>query len=519
MDDLHAYEDELTLMDLWELVRPAIIPVLIVAVIAGLLTFFILSRSPKVYEAGASVLVLESKASAGLSEVSDLVPPLDPEAYRQAAFSYPLLSQVGLTEKDEKKQLRIALNKGRRSSILSLKVKDHDPEWASELANRWADALLNWERQRVRSQLERQQEALRARLEVLDREIQQARVNRDTNRIGALQRIKADILKDLDWIRALIVAAEANTNLELLEAAYPPKKPVAPRPKLMAALVFILTFLLLIVAVIARQALDPRVRSSEEAARLANLPVLTEFPKLPPGIGRELSKEAANFLRVNVDRALIGESPKIVVVTSPEESEGKSSVSLALSRAYARSERRVLLIDADLRRPVLDEELRVSSDNGLVFYLENPFAEIQPKRISDYMDFIPAGETPDDPSGLLTEHWKHFLARVTELGRYDVVVIDSAPVLPVADTLIIVPHASGAILVVAEGRTWKRRLLAAKELLQRVGAKILGVAMTHVRQGVFWSNSQRYGYGYGYGYGRSKKDKDKKKEAELVGKS
>ena len=500
-------EDELTLADLWELIRPVVKPALLIAVLVGALAYFLSARSPKVYEAEATLLIVEAPSTRGTLDATDLVPPLDPEAYQAVAKSETILKTIGLDPEEGEDRVRTRLEKGKRSSVLRLLVKDHDPGLAAERANAWAKALLEWDRARTQEHLRRSKAAIEARIAVLDREIAEALEKGDEARLRALERIKADLLKELDWIQALLVAAEAKTSLEVLELATPPTEPVAPRPKLIAALAVLLTLFLILFAVLLRQALDPKVRSSEEAARLTGLPVLTEFPKVPPGIGRELSKEAANFLRVNVDRALIGESPKIVVITSPEESEGKSSVSLALARAYARAERPVLLIDADLRRPILDEELKVKGDGGLTQYLSDPFAEIKPHRLDEHLAFIPAGDPPEDPSGLLTEGWKPFIQRVTEEGNYEVIVIDSAPVLPVADTLIIVPHASGTILVVAEGRTWKRRLLAAQELLKRVGAKILGVAVTHVRQGIFWSTAYRYGYRYGYGrYGQKREE-------------
>ncbi len=510
------YEEEMDLGELWSLIKPSLPFIVVVTLSTAVFTYLATMRSPKVYEAEADVLVVDSGPGYRAYDAPAFVSALDPEAYKLAALTHSIVSQAGLLQAQEEDLLRVRVKKGTRSAVLALYVRGHDPRRVSEQANRWAEALLAWERRRVYGQLEQQQAVLRARLEVLDQQIKLA--GSDVGRINVLYQAKAEILRDLGWIQALVMAAEASSGLRLLEAARPPEEPVAPRPKLMAALAGMLTFLALAFVVVIRQVMDPRVSSSEEVAQLVDLPVFTEFPKAPRGIHRELFNEAANFLRVNVDRALIGEAPKVVVITSPEESEGKSSVSLALARAYARAERRVLLIDADLRQPVLDEELGVSSENGLVSYLQRPFEAIRPHPVEDFMDFIPAGRAPDDPSGLLTEHWKQFLARVVELERYEVIVVDSAPVLPVADTLIIVPHASGAILVVAEGRTWKRRLLAARELLQRVGARVLGVAMTHVRQGVFWGSPARYGYGYGYGGGRLKREVGER-GAEPIGRS
>jgi Mrp family chromosome partitioning ATPase len=211
------------------------------------------------------------------------------------------------------------------------------------------------------------------------------------------------------------------------------------------------------------------------------------------------SKEAANYLGANLDQQLPEVSPKIITVTSAEKGAGKSSLALALARAYARTGRSVLSVDADLGRPVLDGELGVYlEEKGLVSLRRDSSLPIEPHSIQPFLDFLPAGGTAEDASERLSEHWRAFLARVLELGRYEVVVIDSAPVLPVADTLVIVPHVSGVLLVAAEGKTPGRHLIAGQELLKRVGAKVLGLAVTHVREGVWFLSGYR-GYGYGHG--------------------
>ena len=490
------YGEELTLEELWSMLRPALLPALALAFAVSLLTYFLTDRSPRVYRATAKVLVVEG---GGRSFADPLyrIPSLDPDAYREVAKSRSLLEPLGLHP--EEKGLRVQVIQGRRSSVLVLSVEDTDPRRAAERANAWAKALVAWEDARARAHFEQAASSLQARLEVVDRELADARAVGDTNRVGALERLKADLLRDLDMVRALRISVRG--NLQVLENARPPDRPVAPRPKLAAVLAGTLGFFLLVFGVLLRQALDPRIRSSEEAARIVGLPVLGEFPRVPPGVGRRLSQEAANYLRANLDQALSGVSPKVLVVTGAEAGAGKSSVALALARAYARTARPVLLVDADLRRPVLDEELKVEGEPGLVGLLREPAQPLEPHRVQPFLDFLPAGGTPETPSELLTEHWKGFIARVLDLERYEVVIIDSAPLLPVADTLVIVPHASGTLLVAAVGATYKRHLVAAHDLLKRVGAKVLGLALTRVRETAWFLGGYRgYRYGYGYGY-------------------
>ncbi len=492
------YEDELSLEEIWFILRPALIPALLLSVAFALFAYFWASSRPRVFRATAKVLVVEGGGGYSSVDAANRVPPLDPEAYREVAVAYPILQPLGLRPGD--KRLRVRVIKGRRSSVLALSVEDVDPERAAERANVWAEALVAWEDTRARQHFEKAEASLKARLSVIDQQLTRARASGRADQLGPLERLKTDLLRDLDMVRALKISARG--NLQVLEMAQPPSRPVAPRPVLASVLGGTLAFFLVIFGAFLRQALDPRLRSSEEGARLTGLLVLSEFPRVPPGTGRVLSKEAANYLRTNLDQQLPEVTPKIITVTSAEEGAGKSSVALALARAYARTGRPALLLDADLRRPILDEELGVSSEEiGLISLLQDASLPIEPHAIQPFLDFLPAGGTIEDASELLTEHWRAFLARVLELGRYEVVVIDSAPVLPVADTLVIVPHASGVLLVAAEGKTHRRHLIAAHELLKRVGAKVLGLAVTHVREGVWFLSGYR-GYGYGHGSGK-----------------
>ncbi len=492
------YQEELSLEELWSMLRPALLPALVLALAIAATAFFVSRRSPPLYQATAKVLVVEDAVGRSLGDPLYRIPALDPEAYREVAKARTLLEPLGLRPDDG--GLRVRVIQGRRSAVLALSVRDVDRERAARRANAWAQALVAWEDARARRHFEQAEASLKARLAALDQELARAQTSGDVTQAGALLRLKADLLRDLDMVRALKISVRG--NLQVLESAQPPQRPVAPRPVLAAALSGALGFFLVVFLFFLRQALDPRLRSSEEAARLVGLPVLGEFPKAPPGQGRALSREAANHLRAGLDQALAGASPRVVVVTSAEEGAGKSSVSLALARAYARTGRPTLLIDADLRKPVLDQELGTEGEVGLAHHLEDPDLPLEPHRIQPFLDFLPAGGTPENPSELLTTAWREWLGRVLDLGRYEVLVIDSAPLLPVADTLVLVPHASGALLVAAEGRTQRRHLVAAHELLKRVGARILGLALTRVRAAVWFQGGYR-GYAR-YGYARSR---------------
>jgi len=193
----------------------------------------------------------------------------------------------------------------------------------------------------------------------------------------------------------------------------------------------------------------------------------------------------------------------VLLVTSPQQSEGKSSVALSLAESFARNDHRTLLVDADLRKPVIGQEYGLDARQAapLRAWLDDPLAPHVPAQVAlgsdTTLDVIPSFEAAPSPTELLSHG---FLGALEQWrSEYDVIVIDSAPVLPVADTLTIAPLCSGTLLVASADGTDRRRLKAAVSLLHRIGVRVVGAVATNLPTA---SNAREgYGYGYGYGYG------------------
>jgi non-specific protein-tyrosine kinase len=201
--------------------------------------------------------------------------------------------------------------------------------------------------------------------------------------------------------------------------------------------------------------------------------------------------------------------PKTVVITSSVPSEGKSTTACNLAIALAQAGSRVLLIEADLRRPKVAEYLGVDGSNGLTDVLigkttpENAIVTWQ----RGLLDFLPAGTIPPNPSELLGSHQMAELLK--ELGkRYDIILLDAPPLLPVTDAAIMATAADGAILVARSGNTTKEQIRQAADALQQVNARLLGTVLNFApqrkRRGYGSNYDYGYGYGYGYGHGKSK---------------
>jgi len=186
---------------------------------------------------------------------------------------------------------------------------------------------------------------------------------------------------------------------------------------------------------------------------------------------------------------------RTVLVTSPNPEEGKTTVSVNIAIAMAQGGSRTILIDTDLRRPRVHQCFGLENETGVSSAVIG--AEPLPAYITSTdvpnLDLFLSGPVPPDPTALLhTERFRQILEELEQ--RYDVVILDSPPVLPVTDAMIIANHADGVVLVVKSDKTTKEALATAWQELRQVNARILGSVLND-------HDVARRGYGH-YTYGR-----------------
>jgi len=159
-------------------------------------------------------------------------------------------------------------------------------------------------------------------------------------------------------------------------------------------------------------------------------------------------------------------------------------VAISLARACAKAGKRTLLIDLNIRRPVLHQEFRITQGSDIVSILVGR-PRVQPQHIpvEPNLYVIPCLQSLENPPRMLAELFRPFIDSLKESGPYDMVILDTPPVLTVTDTLIMAPYVSGVLMVVREGQTDRRQLRSALEILKRVGAQTLGLVMNRVREG------------------------------------
>jgi capsular exopolysaccharide synthesis family protein len=205
--------------------------------------------------------------------------------------------------------------------------------------------------------------------------------------------------------------------------------------------------------------------------------------------------EQYRTIRTNIQFSMIDRDVKSIVLTSSGPWEGKSTTSANLASVFSDQGKRVLLVDADLRKPTVQRTFGLSNVEGLTTLLsspDKPASEVIQHIVGTDLHTLTSGPIPPNPSELLNSNRMNTLMKQFE-EMYDIIIYDMPPVTSVTDAQIMASKADGVVFVVRYGVSQKASVLNAKELLEMVNANILGV----VFNGVEKRNDQSY-YGYGY---------------------
>lgn len=300
-----------------------------------------------------------------------------------------------------------------------------------------------------------------------------------------------------------------------LTAAAVPLDPSSPRVLRNLFVAGVLGLLVGLVAAIVRQGADTKIRNEQDLRQVTDATLLgavgfSEMVPASPILMRDEKfsgqSEAMRRLRTNLQFVNIAsEGPRSLVITSSIPGEGKSTTALNVAVAFADAGNRTILIDADLRRPSVAKYLGLEGGAGLTTVLIGR-AEVedvvQPFE-NGMLDILASGEIPPNPSELLGSTAMHdLLATLTQ--RYDMVLIDSPPLLPVTDSVVLSKATGGTLIVAGADRIHAPQLRTALESLETVGAKVVGVVLNKIAR----RESTPYAYGYGYGYASEERPAD-----------
>ncbi|WP_310467430.1 polysaccharide biosynthesis tyrosine autokinase [Sphingomonas sp.] len=338
------------------------------------------------------------------------------------------------------------------------------------------------------------EQQLGIRYNILKREV-------DTNRElynGLLQRYKE-------------VSAEAgatSNNISIIDRAEPPLLPISPRPFVNLTIAMLLGLFAAAAVVLIRELFQDGVRAPDQVEERFGVPLLGHVPRVTGGAvtaaeladpGSHIS-EAYQGIRASVELSTEAGTPKTMLVTSSRPGEGKSTTALVMARDAAKAGRKVLLIDADMRRPSLHRLLNLRQDPGLSSFLTGQILveSIIHETDTPGLSFIPAGPKPPSPAELVSGAGIRTLLRY--LGeQYDQIIIDSPPVLGLADAPRLASIVDGTLLVIEANKSQRGAIDGAVRRLNAARGHIIGAVLVKfdVAKADFGSSYLLDYYGYG----------------------
>ncbi|MDN4597110.1 polysaccharide biosynthesis tyrosine autokinase [Leifsonia virtsii] len=299
--------------------------------------------------------------------------------------------------------------------------------------------------------------------------------------------VAATLGKQVEAIAPKSVNGSATVSVRTIQPAVTPQDPSSPNTRLNLVAGFVIGILLGVLVVVLRELLDTRVRSAEIASRVAGVPMLAQIQRLrrrQPGpilLTDPLSSAAEGYrrLRSSLEFVSVDSDRLAFVVTSSIPDEGKSLISLNLALALTEGDRRVLLVDADLRRPTLAGATGLPGGSGLTSVLVGRATLADVVQTWNGLDVVTSGPIPPNPSELLSSRaMADFIAQVSH--DYDVVVFDSPPMTAVVDAAIVARAVDGALVVADRTRVSRSQLAQTMDVLEKSGVRALGLVLNRV---------------------------------------
>ncbi|WP_019011329.1 polysaccharide biosynthesis tyrosine autokinase [Deinococcus aquatilis] len=525
--------DDIDLAQVFAVLRRQALPLLLAPVLVGGATYALFKRQAPTYEAVTSVMAAQNdNSNSVLSSASVTAPQLPQGAVEEVVHSrqsvermIELLRTANLpdniktaisqqlnnelaSDKFSRVTVKARLDTQQRG-VYELRASAESPEAARVLASAATQALLDWDMSRARTGVGRARKNLQEQLKNISTRL--AAVPAGSVEAQSLIAARGQLILNLS--QATVFEEGAVGNLTLLAEANAPRSPVAPKPARNAVLAALLTLFAGAGLALLLDSLRRRVRSTADIIAL-DVPAIGELPRMSRARRADTAGaatagvlyEPTGFIRVNLSTA-VPHSPALLTVSSARPGEGKSTVVAAVAESYALAGKRVLVIDLDVHRPTQQEFWSVGgrpwvplpgAEEGhqttVVQAIEHPTLA-SAIDVGRGIHLLLAGEVGRRAASLLNTPGLPELLRQWATG-YDVVLIDTPPLLSVADAFVIAPHTDGLVLVVESNETSVPEVQRVLQGARTSQVKLLGVVVNKVRRG-----QQGYGYSYSYAQG------------------
>lgn len=477
--------------------------------VAGGVTFVLTRQSEPVYMTSTTLLINQAPVTSVTMDLDSL------RASESLARSYvellqkrPVLRTVitNLTLDMTPSELlqKITVARVPNTLLLMLTVEDSDPERAADIANEMVKAFTAQNRSRqaqryAESKVNLEQELTRIQAQMKETQVELATLE-DATSVDAVMRRNhlqalllqqnnsfATVFNSFEAVR--LAEAQATNNLEIIEEAQPDRTPQNPGVWQNTLLALIMGSILALGVVGVVDYFDTSIKSGKEVESLIGVPTLATIGSISgAGLPDKLVTftnvysrvtEDYRLLRTNIEFAMADRGLHTLVITSSESLEGKSLTIINLAIALAQTGKRIILVDTNLRRPMLHEFFQQPNTLGVSTRLLLRHSE---RKATDYLTptpienlrLLPSGPLPSNPAELLGS--RNMLALIEELkAQSDLVLFDSAPLLVAVDAMSLARVCDATLVVVRAEITRTDSLLKARGQLAQAGAKILGV--------------------------------------------
>jgi capsular exopolysaccharide synthesis family protein len=383
----------------------------------------------------------------------------------------------------------------------------------------------------VQKSINDQKQEIESRVENYENEVRDGALNFDRIefvRLQKLNQISEGYYNRLVTIKSELTIANAGITSEntVLEASATPVFPFFPSRKLVALSALLGWLIVSLGLIIVRYLFHNEITSLNEIMKYLEVPMLGIVPNYKDTIPisqllvdkkpKSIIAESLRSIRSNLEFLSQSDGPKVLAITSTISGEGKTFVALNLAGIIAFSEKKVIILDLDMRKPKIHVGFGVPNDKGMSTILinRNSIDECVFKSSLNNLDFITAGPVPPNPSELVIS--SRMLEVINELKtKYDVIVIDNPPVGLVTDGIRVFKLADYPIYVFRENFSKRNFVQNVKKLMRDNNIKNLSVILNSVdikRSGYGYSGVYDYDYGYGYGYGFGYYDEDIRRE-------
>ena len=429
------------------------------------------------------------------------------------------------------------------TQLIEITVNDIDPKRAQTIANELAAQLILLGPIGAQSEERGRQEFIHERLNNLEVQIKETeaeieklqeelantfsaqQIDDKQNQISSLQS-KLNTLENNYGLLLSNTEKGAINTLTIIEYAELPSNPIGRMKGLTILLAAAVGFVLAACEAYLLEYLDDTLKSPDVVMRLFSAPIIGHIFEQADGINENQLYDADNpnhpitepfrALRTQIDFAETDQPLKTILVTSPDVGDGKTSVAVNLALSLAQRDKKVFLLDADLRKPKIHKLFNLANDKGLAdLVFARAAFEDRIKNVRK-VAVLTAGKTPPDPAELLSsEKMDLFLSKLKEVA--DLVIIDGPPLF-VADAMILASKVDGVLLVVRPSHTRRSLAKAAMENIKLVGAKVVGVVLNRIPlRGADYYAGKSYIYTYYQSnYGNEIEDEEKKIDLEKL---